>query len=72
MKILLVVIHTQVKAFSEPEVRTLKSLVDSYKPSMFVTVHSGTLGMYTPYAYSTDIPHDDPNDLSNMVNIINK
>ena len=60
------------KAFSEPEVRTLKSLVDSYKPSMFVTVHSGTLGMYTPYAYSTDIPHDDPNDLSNMVNIINK
>ena len=39
---------------------------------MFVTVHSGTLGMYTPYAYSTDVPHDDPSDLGNMVNIINK
>ena len=59
-------------AFSEPEVRNLKALVDWYKPSLFVTVHSGTLGMYTPYAYSTDVPHDDPSDLKNMINIIDK
>lgn len=59
-------------SFSEVETRTLKTMVEAYKPSMFVTVHSGTLGMYTPYAYSTDVPHDDPNDLNNMVRIIDK
>ena len=60
------------QAFSEPETKTLKAIVDKYAPSMFVTVHSGTLGMYTPYAYSTDVPHDDPSDLGNMVKITDK
>jgi hypothetical protein len=29
-------------------------LLDAYKPDIFLTVHSGTLGLYTPYAYSRD------------------
>eukprot|EP00933_Yihiella_yeosuensis_P081708 TRINITY_DN95387_c0_g1_i1.p1 TRINITY_DN95387_c0_g1~~TRINITY_DN95387_c0_g1_i1.p1 ORF type:complete len:418 (-),score=80.26 TRINITY_DN95387_c0_g1_i1:138-1391(-) len=38
-------------AFSEPEVMIFKELVTQYKPTTFLTIHSGTLGMYMPYAY---------------------
>eukprot|EP00747_Dinoflagellata_sp_TGD_P165490 gnl/TRDRNA2_/TRDRNA2_186814_c0_seq1.p1 gnl/TRDRNA2_/TRDRNA2_186814_c0~~gnl/TRDRNA2_/TRDRNA2_186814_c0_seq1.p1 ORF type:complete len:475 (-),score=67.23 gnl/TRDRNA2_/TRDRNA2_186814_c0_seq1:52-1476(-) len=37
--------------FSEPETRMLKKLVSDYHPTTFITVHSGTLGMYMPWAY---------------------
>ena len=39
---------------SEKEVIAIKKEVDSIKPDVFLTVHSGTYGMYTPYAYSTE------------------
>eukprot|EP00929_Paragymnodinium_shiwhaense_P053252 TRINITY_DN2665_c0_g1_i1.p1 TRINITY_DN2665_c0_g1~~TRINITY_DN2665_c0_g1_i1.p1 ORF type:complete len:484 (+),score=119.19 TRINITY_DN2665_c0_g1_i1:135-1586(+) len=39
--------------FSEPETRLLKDIVTKYKPTTFVTVHSGTRGMYMPWAYDT-------------------
>eukprot|EP00386_Alphamonas_edax_P006649 GDKI01021468.1.p1 GENE.GDKI01021468.1~~GDKI01021468.1.p1 ORF type:complete len:484 (+),score=143.58 GDKI01021468.1:126-1454(+) len=38
--------------FSEPETQIFKELVVKYKPTMFLTVHSGTYGMYMPWAYS--------------------
>ncbi len=56
--------------FSEPETRALKTLVDTLRPDVFITVHSGTLGMYTPYAYSRDLPNNDPTDLKRMTNIL--
>jgi len=37
--------------FSEPETRIFRTLVEKYQPTTFLTVHSGTRGMYTPYAY---------------------
>eukprot|EP00929_Paragymnodinium_shiwhaense_P053254 TRINITY_DN2665_c0_g3_i1.p1 TRINITY_DN2665_c0_g3~~TRINITY_DN2665_c0_g3_i1.p1 ORF type:complete len:453 (+),score=128.33 TRINITY_DN2665_c0_g3_i1:55-1413(+) len=40
--------------FSEPETRVFKSLVSSYQPSTFLTVHSGTKGMYMPWAYDME------------------
>jgi hypothetical protein len=43
-------------AFSERETVLVKDLAAKYNPSLFATVHSGTLGMYTPYAYSKDEP----------------
>lgn len=39
------------KPFSEPETRLFKELVSAYKPTNFVSVHSGTKGMYMPWAY---------------------
>ena len=47
--------------FSEPETKILKEIVDDLAAKdgglrVFVTVHSGTLGMYTPFAYSRDVP----------------
>ena len=49
--------------FSEPETQTLKGLVDTLHPDVFITVHSGTLGMYMPYAYSRDLPNNDPTNV---------
>ena len=57
--------------FSEPETRILKRLVDTLRPDVFITVHSGTLGMYMPYAYSRDLPNNDPTDLDRMTRILN-
>jgi len=42
------------KPWSEPETRILKDVVSAYKPTGFVTVHSGTRGMYMPWAYDTN------------------
>jgi len=40
--------------FSEPETRIFKSLVTEFQPTTFLTVHSGTRGMYMPWAYDTE------------------
>jgi len=39
--------------FSEPETRILKKLVTEFAPETFLCVHSGTLGMYMPWAYDS-------------------
>lgn len=41
---------------SEPETRALVRTVAEWPPHVFITVHSGTMGMYTPYAYSKALP----------------
>ena len=63
--------YSGTQPFSEPETQALKKIVDDLKPTIFITVHSGTLGMYTPYAFSTDLPTNDPTDLDRMKNILN-
>jgi len=42
------------KPFSEPETRIVKQLVTEYKPTTFLTVHSGTRGMYMPWAFDRE------------------
>lgn len=42
--------------FSESETKILRDVMTETNPHIFMTVHSGTLGMYTPFAYSTSIP----------------
>jgi len=42
------------KPFSEPETQVFKDLVTNYKPTNFLTVHSGTKGMYMPWAYDME------------------
>jgi len=41
--------------FSEPETRIFKRLVTDYRPTTFLTIHSGTRGMYMPWAF--DMQH---------------
>jgi len=40
--------------FSENETRIMKELMETDRPTTFLTVHSGTKGMYMPWAYSPD------------------
>jgi len=40
--------------FSEPETVIFRDDVSEYRPSSFVTIHSGTLGMYMPWAYDME------------------
>jgi len=41
-------------AFSESETKIFRGLVEEYKPTTFLTVHSGTKGMYMPWAYDME------------------
>eukprot|EP00933_Yihiella_yeosuensis_P021071 TRINITY_DN1676_c0_g1_i1.p1 TRINITY_DN1676_c0_g1~~TRINITY_DN1676_c0_g1_i1.p1 ORF type:complete len:407 (+),score=87.14 TRINITY_DN1676_c0_g1_i1:107-1327(+) len=40
--------------FSEPETQIFKELVAAYNPDTFLTIHSGTLGMYMPWAFDME------------------
>merc|ERR1719191_1641330 len=41
-------------AFSEPETKVFKQLTQDYRPTTFLTIHSGTKGMYMPWAYDME------------------
>jgi hypothetical protein len=32
----------------------VKSAVEAFHPDVFFSIHSGTLALYTPYAYKTE------------------
>jgi len=57
-------------AFSEPETQIFKDLVESYKPSTFLTIHSGTKGMYMPWAF--DMEHLAQRNQPEMMEILKK
>mmetsp|Transcript_34955 Transcript_34955/g.80498 ORF Transcript_34955/g.80498 Transcript_34955/m.80498 type:complete len:408 (+) Transcript_34955:80-1303(+) len=40
--------------FSEPETRLFRSIASDFAPQTFLTVHSGTLGLYMPWAYDME------------------
>jgi len=42
------------KPFSEAETKIFKDLVSEYNPNTFLTIHSGTKGMYMPWAYDME------------------
>jgi len=56
--------------FSEPETQVFKDLVSTYKPTNFLTIHSGTKGMYMPWAY--DMKHLATRNQPAMMNILKK
>lgn len=56
--------------FSEPETKIFKQLVSDYGPTTFLTVHSGTRGMYMPYAY--DMEHLAARNQPEMMSILKK
>jgi hypothetical protein len=56
------------KAFSEPETQLFKKLVSDYRPTNFLTIHSGTRGMYMPWAY--DMHHLAKRNQPEMMQIL--
>jgi len=56
--------------FSEPETRVFKKIVSEYEPTNFLTIHSGTRGMYMPWAY--DMEHLATRNQPEMMNILRK
>lgn len=56
------------RPFSEPETRIVRDLVTKFQPTVFVTVHSGTRGMYMPWAYDTQ--HEGTDHREAMMNIL--
>lgn len=52
--------------FSEIETRIFKKEVEKYNPKTFITVHSGTKGMYIPFAYNIQMVNnsDTPTTIS--------
>lgn len=56
--------------FSEAETQLLKKLVSSYEPTTFLTIHSGTLGMYMPWAF--DMQHLADRNQESMMQILQK
>lgn len=56
------------KPFSEPETRIFKKFVTDYAPTTFLTVHSGTRGVYMPWAYDTS--HQGHYNAASMMEIL--
>jgi len=42
------------KPFSEPETQIFKDTVSEFDPTTFLTIHSGTKGMYMPWAFDME------------------
>eukprot|EP00437_Effrenium_voratum_P041411 CAMPEP_0181460734 /NCGR_PEP_ID=MMETSP1110-20121109/33498_1 /TAXON_ID=174948 /ORGANISM="Symbiodinium sp., Strain CCMP421" /LENGTH=354 /DNA_ID=CAMNT_0023585303 /DNA_START=80 /DNA_END=1141 /DNA_ORIENTATION=- len=42
------------KPFSEPETQVVRDMIVDFKPTTFLSVHSGTLGLYMPWAYDSE------------------
>lgn len=55
--------------FSEKETQFIKSALSSFNAKVFLSIHSGTYGLFHPYAYSNKkIKKED--DLHHMINIL--
>jgi len=56
------------KPFSEPETRILKKVLMEFAPTTFLSVHSGTLGMYMPWAYDgKHLAHRNQKEMMNLL-----
>mmetsp|Transcript_21250 Transcript_21250/g.41589 ORF Transcript_21250/g.41589 Transcript_21250/m.41589 type:complete len:426 (+) Transcript_21250:73-1350(+) len=56
------------KPFSEPETQIMKNLLMEFMPTTFLCVHSGTLGMYMPWAYdSKHLAHRNQQEMMNLL-----
>jgi hypothetical protein len=58
--------------FSEPESKMLKSLVDSERPDIYLSVHSGAYLLGTPYGYTRDQTPDTEADMMEVLQPISE
>lgn len=55
-------------AFSEPESRISKKFIEESNPSAFISIHSGTRGMYMPWAF--DMEHLATRNQPQMMDVL--
>lgn len=55
--------------FSESETIISRNLLSSYKPDVFMSIHSGTLGLYMPWAFSSS-EADPLRNRGNMMSLL--
>jgi len=60
------------KPFSEPETQLFKELVSAYKPTMFLSIHSGTKGMYMPWAFNGTATTRNQAAMLDVLNAVDK
>ncbi|EAS00566.2 zinc carboxypeptidase family protein (macronuclear) [Tetrahymena thermophila SB210] len=58
--------------FSEIETQVLKKIATDFSPNVFISIHSGTLGLYTPYAYTNQRAERNEEHMINIVSDIQK
>ncbi|CAM6103817.1 unnamed protein product [Calypogeia fissa] len=58
--------------FSEPETKILRNLAESFKPHVWVNVHSGMEALFMPYDHKTIIPVDGGPAMKSLLQILNK
>merc|ERR1719253_1052180 len=56
-------------AFSEPETRIVRRLINETRPDVFLDVHSGTKGLFMPYDWTTD-PIPNESDRQHMKSVL--
>lgn len=64
-------IYSGAAPFSEQETNILKNFVSSFRPHLFLTVHSGALGLLAPYAYTEITPSGAENVIQMMSTLQN-
>lgn len=50
-------------AFSEPETQIVRNILEEFKPQLFITVHSGSQALLTPWAYKMNEEYEDNEEL---------
>jgi hypothetical protein len=64
------------KPFSEWQTRALRNIIEEISPNIFITTHSGNLGMYTPFAYKkfeySDLEPKNRRSIKRMLHIIKR
>jgi hypothetical protein len=58
--------------FSEKETQIFKEAVVEFQPNVFAAIHSGTLGMYMPWAYSKDAEVSEIRNWKRMDSILSE
>ncbi|PHJ23762.1 zinc carboxypeptidase superfamily protein [Cystoisospora suis] len=59
-------------AFSAEETQLARDLILAFEPSIFLTLHSGSLGVYTPYGYGAVQPRSRKQEMEDIVNVVGK
>lgn len=58
--------------FSELESTAVKNAMASYKPDVFITIHSGTMALFTPFAFSTAEPQKHEQVMLDTLTVVNE
>lgn len=57
-------------AFSAEETQLVRDVILAFQPTVFVTLHSGSLGVYTPYGYGAVQPRSHKQEMERIVNLV--